>query len=91
MVRIGAYDYSSFGALRATLFDISPDTQANDRGERFFRVKVSIASDAVQRFGHTLSPGMSATVDVIVGRITVFQYMVRPLRNAAEQAMKDRV
>lgn len=91
VVRVGAYDYSQFGSLRGVVTDISPDTVANERGERLFRLKVSIPAAEVKRFAHTLSPGMAATADVVVGRRKVLQYLLRPLKNAADQAMTDRV
>lgn len=90
VVRVGAYDYSTFGSLRGVVTDISPDTVANEQGERLFRMKVSIPADMVARFGQTLSPGMAATADVVVGQRTVLQYLLRPLRDAVDQAMKDR-
>lgn len=90
VVRVGAYDYSAFGSLRGVVTDISPDTVANERGERLFRMKVSISAAAVKQFAHTLSPGMAATADVVVGQRMVFEYLLRPLRDAANQAMKDR-
>ncbi len=91
VVRVGAYDYSQFGSLLGVVTDISPDTVANERGERLFRLKVSIPAAAVKQFAHTLSPGMAATADVVVGQRKVFQYLLRPLRNAVDQAMTDRV
>jgi adhesin transport system membrane fusion protein len=91
VVRVGAYDYSVYGSLRGQVKDISPDTVANERGERFFRLKIIVPAEAHARFGHALSPGMSATVDVKVGQHTVFHYLVKPLRQAMDQASKDRV
>ena len=46
VVRVGAYEYSTFGSLRGVVTDISPDTVANERGERLFRMKVSISASA---------------------------------------------
>lgn len=90
VVRVGAYDYSVYGSLQGTVADISPDTVADENGARLFRMKVSISADAIRAFRRTLSPGMAATADVVVGRRTVFQYVLRPLRNAADQARKDK-
>jgi adhesin transport system membrane fusion protein len=90
IVRIGAYEYSLYGSLKGFVTEISADTVSNERGERQFRLRVSIPADERKKFGRPISPGMSATVDVVFGQRTVLQYLIRPLRTAVNQALVDR-
>ena len=90
IVRVGAYDYSQYGSLKGVVTDISADTVANEQGERQFRLRVTVPVAESSKFGHPISPGMSATVDVVFGQRTILQYLIRPLRLAVNQALTDR-
>lgn len=92
MVKITAYDFSIYGGLKAELIDISADTLSNERGETFYRIRVRTNETALKRKGEVLSiiPGMVASVDILTGKKTVMEYILKPLIKTVDNAMHER-
>ncbi len=89
--RIGfsAYDYASQGSLTGKVEEVSADTIADERGERYYRVSVRILHEEQQRTGKPIIPGMTATVDVVVGSRTVMQYLISPVYRMVDSAFRE--
>jgi adhesin transport system membrane fusion protein len=90
-VRVTAYDYAVYGSLDATLEHISADAIADEKGESFFKVNLR-TEGALSKAGEALPiiPGMTAEVDIIVGKRTVLEYLLKPIFRAQEKAMRER-
>lgn len=86
-VKITAYDYSIYGYLNGTLEQISADTISEDtlQGKEFY-YSVLIKTDGSQlmRGGEALPiiPGMVAEIDILSGKRSVMNYLLRPLVKA---------
>jgi len=104
VVKISAYDYAIYGGLDGTVENISPDTLRDERragtpvadvadeANSYYRVLVRTNSNAlVAPDGKVLPiiPGMTASVEMLTGRKTVLQYLVKPLNRAGE-ALRER-
>ncbi|HEV6966229.1 HlyD family type I secretion periplasmic adaptor subunit, partial [Roseateles sp.] len=89
-VKVAAFDYTVYGTLQARVTEISADSLADERGERYFRVVAAVDPDSVRRFGEPLGPGMTVNADVVTGRRTVLQYLMSPIRGLADAALRDR-
>lgn len=100
-VKITAYDFSIYGGLDAKVQDISPDTITNERGESFYRVRLQTLQNCfVDRKGSCrtgrrgesliISTGMTAEVDIITGRKTVWDYLMKPFIKASRSALTER-
>jgi adhesin transport system membrane fusion protein len=87
-VKISAYDYAALGSLVGRVDDVSADTLADERGERYYRVKVTVPPSSVKP-GETIYPGMTTTVDVVVGRRPVIAYLLSPILHFADSAFKE--
>jgi adhesin transport system membrane fusion protein len=87
-VKVSAFDYSVFGGLEARVVDISPDALQDERGESYFRVRLT--ADA-SNLGpeNAVSPGMTADVDIKSGRRTVLDYLLAPIEDAAGTALRE--
>jgi membrane fusion protein, adhesin transport system len=92
VVKITAFDYGKYGGLDAVVQDISADTIKNDRGEPFFRVRLRTAKNYLGNPSAKLeiSPGMTATVDILTGKRTVLEYLLKPILRARDSAMRER-
>lgn len=94
-VKLDAYDYAIYGALKGKLTYISADTVEAENlrkdEEPSYRVHLLIdpPSDERQRKIEIL-PGMTATVEIITGNRTVAQYLLKPLRRAQAEAFTER-
>lgn len=91
-VKLTAYDYSIYGTLDAKVERISPDTTVDDQGEVFYRIVVRTNENVLSFNGEDLPilPGMVATVDVRTGRKTVLDYILKPIRKARHEALRER-
>jgi adhesin transport system membrane fusion protein len=92
MVKITAYDFSIYGGLKGMVEDISADTITNDRDESFYRVRVRTERNHLGTEAKPLRiiPGMTAQVDVLTGRKTVLDYLLKPILKARERALRER-
>ncbi len=94
-VKITAYDFSIYGGLDADLERISADTirdETDPHGERFYRVYLRTKTNALEHNGEELPiiPGMTATVEILTGKKSVLDYLLKPLLKARDQAMRER-
>jgi adhesin transport system membrane fusion protein len=89
-VRVAAFDYTVYGTLDAKVSEISADSLADERGERYFRITAAVSPDSLRRFGQPLGPGMTVSADLVTGQRTVLQYLLSPVRGLAASALRDR-
>ena len=104
VVKISAYDYAIYGGLEGTVENISPDTLRDERraatpvadvadeANSYYRVLVRTNTNALTApNGQALPiiPGMTASVEMLTGRKTVLQYLIKPL-NRASEALRER-
>lgn len=95
-VKVTAYDYGVFGSMKGVVSEISADTvpeERGERGERNYRIKIEVARNSVQdkqsAEGTPLMPGMTATADIVVGRRTVWQYLMSPISRFGQTALRE--
>lgn len=91
-VRVGAYDYATYGTFPGRVTEVSADTIQDRRGRRYYRVDVEVDLDAISsRIGRkaALLPGMSASADISVGRRTVLSYLLSPLLEFRDGAFRN--
>jgi adhesin transport system membrane fusion protein len=90
IVRIAAFDFTTHGTVRAQVTEISADSLTDERGDRYFRVAMSLDPDSVAAFGKPLTPGMTLTADSVTGQRTVLEYVLSPIKGLAHSAFRDR-
>jgi len=90
VVKISAYDFTVFGGLDATLEQISADTITDERDNTYYLVRVrTVQNDGIDA-GMTIIPGMTAQVDIMTGKRTVLQYLLKPVLRATSNALSER-
>lgn len=92
VVKITAYDYSIYGGLKGELVDISADSITNEEGESFYRVRIRTPETKLKRSGEELPiiPGMVASVDILTGKKSVMEYILKPFIKTMDNAMNER-
>jgi len=98
VVKLSAYDSSVYGSLHGKVERISADTivdekgDKNERGETFYRVMVRTEKNYLGTSEHPLPiiPGMVATVEILTGKKSVLDYLVRPARMLRDEALRER-
>lgn len=86
-VRIGAYDYATFGTLNGQVTEVSADTLVDEHETRYYRVILKADADATQKM--ITVPGMTAVADIVVGKRTVLSYLLSPLLRFRDGAFRD--
>lgn len=88
VIKISAYDFSLYGGLKGKVIEVSPDALQDERGMPYFRVRLEAAS---ADFGpdKPVTPGMMADVDILSGRRTVMDALLRPVRRVQENALRQ--
>jgi multidrug efflux pump subunit AcrA (membrane-fusion protein) len=89
VVKLTAYDYVQYGVLEGEVESVSPDTMREDKRSNeqpFYRVVVRTPVETLSKGGKQLPvlPGMQATVDIVTGQRTVWQYFMKPLLRVQE-------
>ena len=91
-IRLTAYDFTIYGSLDAKLEHIGADTVESKMGEAYYLVKLRTLANALEHRGQTLPilPGMMATADILTGRKTVLDYVLKPILKAKQSALRER-
>lgn len=90
-VRIGAYDYSTYGTFEGHVTGVSADTLSDERGNRFYRVNIEVdvsTNKSRIRQPGVLMPGMAASADIAVGKRTILSYVLSPLLEFRDGAFR---
>lgn len=87
-VRLGAYDYATVGAMDGEVTEVSADTISDEKGERFYRVRIETGRGRM-RDPVEIVPGMTASADIVVGKRTVLSYLLSPLLKFGDRALRD--
>lgn len=97
VVKISAYDSSVYGLLKGKVERVSADTIAEDKSDKgqksetFYRVIVRTDTNHLGTAEHPLPiiPGMVATVEVLTGRKSVLDYLIKPARILRDEALRE--
>ncbi len=88
IVKVSAYEFSTYGGLPARVVDISPDALQDERGAPYFRVRLEADGTGFGKDRPVL-PGMVADVDVIGERQSVLGSILKPLRRLKDNALRQ--
>lgn len=88
-VLIGAYDYAVFGALDGEVVEVSADTLADEKGQRYYRVVIQTGQARGALAEQVILPGMTARADIVAGQRSVLSYVLSPLTRFAQQALRE--
>lgn len=101
LVKVTAYDSSRYGSLAGTILKISADAVPNPESQGrpdaqggnadVYVVTVKTGAAQLKKEGRVLSilPGMKAEIDIITGKRTVMDYLVRPVTKVASRALRE--
>lgn len=93
MVKLTAYDFSIYGGLDAKLEHISADTIINEQDKKsYYQIRLRTTKNHLEKNGETLNiiAGMNADVDILTGKKTVLDYLMKPILKARQRALRER-
>jgi adhesin transport system membrane fusion protein len=92
VVKLSAYDFAIFGGLHGVVENISADTILDEEGNSFYLVRVRTDKSylGTKQAPLPVIPGMQATVDIITGKKTLLDYLLKPILKAKQNALRER-
>jgi len=93
MVKLTAYDFSIYGGLEAELQHISADTIINEEDNKsYYVIRLSTHKTYLEKNGERLNiiAGMTADIDILTGKKSVLDYLLKPILKAKNRALKER-
>jgi len=91
-VKLEAFPFSRYGTVPGRVVSISPDAVPDEKLGPVYVVRVSLDHSAIDRGDHpvALTPGMTATADIVTGRRTYLSYLTSPVAEASGAALRER-
>jgi adhesin transport system membrane fusion protein len=92
-IKFSAYDFSIFGGLLGEVQNVSADSITDpDTRETYYVVLIKTGEAKLEYNGQHLPilPGMVSTVEIITGKKTILQYLLKPINKARDEALRER-
>lgn len=91
-VKITAYDPQKFGSLSGSLKRISANSVQGENGDIFFEVEVRTDKNHLGNASNPLpiTTGMIANIEIITGKRTIMEYLLKPILRAKSVALTER-
>ncbi len=92
IVRLTAYDFAIYGGLEGKLEHISADSIEDEKGNIYYLIRIRTENSSLARGKDDLPiiPGMMATVDIMTGKKSVLDYLLKPIFKAQQRALTER-
>jgi hemolysin D len=86
-----AHPFTRHGFLEGVVESVSPDAVADERRGLVFPARVRVTKTALRDVGlRSLSPGMTAQVEIRTGERSVLSYLLSPFARATSEAGRER-
>ncbi|MBU2977207.1 HlyD family type I secretion periplasmic adaptor subunit [Alteromonas sp. C1M14] len=89
ILKFSAYDYAIFGGMEAQVEHISADTITDEQDNTYYIIRLHTVK-AISDTTIDIIPGMTVQVDVITGKRTVLQFILKPLLRVTSSAFQER-
>jgi len=89
VIKFTAYDFAIYGGLDAEVEHISADTITDERDNTYYLVRLRTHESGFE--GQLpIIPGMTTQVDILTGKKTVLEFLLKPVLRATSQALTER-
>ena len=91
-VKVTAYDFTRYGGLEGVVEHISADTTQDEEGNSFYIIRVRTNESSMRSKDNKempILPGMMTSVDVMISKRTVLEYILNPILRAKETALRE--
>ena len=91
-VKFTAYDFSIYGSLDGKVTWISADTIIDEEGNAFYLVRIKTEKNYLMFEGkkHDILVGMVANVDIMTGKKSVLDFILKPILKVHQAALRER-
>ncbi len=91
-VKFTAYDYAIYGGLDGNVIKIGADTEIDEDKNSFYTVYIQTNENHLTRGNKQLPiiPGMVVNVDILTGKKSVLDYILKPILKAKQYTFTER-
>ncbi len=93
LVKVSAYDFSTYGGLDGRVVQVSADSIYDEQEKQaYFTVIVETGKSYLTTAGRPLpiTPGMMTDTQIITGRKSILNYLLKPVLRAKSDALHER-
>ena len=92
VIKITAYDFSIYGGLSGRVVRISPDSINEPDGKTYYQVWIETDKTFLGTVENPLKliPGMVVNAEIVTGKKSILDYLLRPLLRTKDNAFKER-
>lgn len=92
IVKFSAYDFSIYGGLDGNVISISPDTITEKDDKTYYLVRIETEKNFIgdKEKSMKIIPGMVADVDIITGKKTILDYILKPILKTKQYTFTER-
>jgi len=92
LIKFSTYDFAVYGAAQGEVTVVGSDSVMDEKGLPFFLVQIRMPEGftPLNQLKAPLIPGMTAQIDIITGKRTVFSYLFSPITRTMQSAFRER-
>jgi len=92
VVKVSAYDFAIYGSLEGEVVHISADTTKDEKGNIFYTIHIKTKQNYLGTEAKPLKiiPGMTVNVDIMTGKKSVMDYILKPILKAKQYTFTER-
>lgn len=90
-VKISAYDPQRYGSLDGKLVRVGASSVSDNEGNVFFEIEVRTDKSylGTEKNQLPVTPGMIADTEVVTGKRTIMEYILKPFLKARDRALRE--
>ena len=91
-IKVSAYDYSIYGGLDGEVVKISPDSITDEKDRTYYLIYIKTDKNYLGSDDNPLYiiPGMIVNADIITGKKTIMQYILKPILKSKQYMFTER-
>ncbi|OUR69519.1 secretion protein HylD [Arcobacter sp. 31_11_sub10_T18] len=95
IVKLTAYDFAIYGGLDGQIIEISADSIVDEKSKdqkSYYKIVIKTDKNYLEKDGKKLPiiPGMVASVDIVTGKKTILDFMLKPILKTKQGALHER-
>lgn len=92
IIKLEAYPFTRYGTIQGVVEHVSPDATVDEKRGLVFPIRVRLNQGTLKGGGQKMriSAGMATTLEVVIGRRTVIDYILSPLLKSVNEAAREK-
>ena len=92
LIKFSAYDFGIYGGLKGEVVHISADTVKDEKENAFYTIHIKTDKNHLGSESKPLKiiPGMTVNVDIITGKKSIMDYILKPILKAKQYTFTER-